>query len=142
MRLAQSFDAALIRFGIVAVAGLAVDLAVSWTLAVVAGFPLPLAALCGFLVAAAGNYVAHEQWTFGRGVDLSARRGTLYLILATATLGARLGAVTVLHVYALEKGQTLLPLILATGFSFLFNFSVSKFFLFRRPHNVAGRARP
>lgn len=140
MRLADFLDAALIRFGLVAVAGLAVDLAVAWSIAAVAGFPLPIAALCGFLVAASGNYVLHERWTFRSGAGLSARRGVLYLALMGATLGVRIGAVTVLHSWVFAKAQVLPPLVLATGFSFLFNFAVSKFLVFRQPPVTAGTA--
>ena len=142
MPLNQILDAALIRFGIVAALGLTVDFCVSWTLAEAAGLPLPIAALGGFLVAASGNYVAHEKWTFGKGGGLSARRGAVYLMLMTATLGVRLGVVSMLQAWVFARGQKLLPLVLATGSSFLFNFCVSRWIVFRRPSIEAEFARP
>ncbi|CAN5370005.1 hypothetical protein BH10PSE13_BH10PSE13_11290 [soil metagenome] len=127
-------NATLVRFGIVAVGGLCIDLLVSWTLAAIVGLPLPVAALCGFLVAAASNYVVHEGWTFGGGGKLTAQRGMLYLCLMAATLGVRLIAVTALQAWVFTRpGHTLAPLLLATGFSFLFNFGLSKYLVFRRP---------
>ena len=55
------------RFLTVAVAGVIVDIALSWALATQAGVPLWIAAACGFLTAAAMNYAFHELWTFRSG---------------------------------------------------------------------------
>ncbi|MBB4858144.1 putative flippase GtrA [Novosphingobium chloroacetimidivorans] len=129
--IARLFASSLVRFGLVAVAGLGVDLGTAWLLRPF--MPLPLAALCGFGVGAAFNYLLHERWTFGTRAA-SARRGSLYLLALLATLGTRVGTVALLDRTALPD----LPvLILATGVSFVVNYLLSRFLVFRPIPNQA-----
>lgn len=121
----------LVRFGLVAVAGLVVDLAAGWSLATYAGLPLALAAFVGFCTGAAFNYLLHERWTFGSGA-VSARRGSLYALALLATVAARVGTVTLLEATALPAAADRLPvLLLATGVSFLVNYGLSRYLVFR-----------
>ncbi|VWX53018.1 GtrA family protein [Novosphingobium sp. 9U] len=115
----------LVRFGLVAVAGLCVDLGTAWLLRSL--MPLPLAAFFGFCVGAAFNYLLHERWTFGTR-QASARRGSLYVLALLATLGTRVGSVALLERTALPD---LAVLALATGVSFVVNYVLSRFLVFR-----------
>lgn len=127
------FASQVMRFGVVSVAGVIVDIAVGWFLATELGMPLTLAAAIGFMVAAALNYVLHARWTFaGAATSLSVRRGGLYLLSLGATLATRLGVVALLQ-QLMPDGQLkpLLVLVPAIGASFLVNFLLNKLLVFR-----------
>ncbi len=65
-----------VRYLIVTVIGVAVDLAIGWALTALAQVPVSIAALAGFVTAAALNYVLHERWTFAvASAPRAARRG-------------------------------------------------------------------
>ena len=117
----------LVRFGLVAVAGLCVDLGTAWTLRTAFRLSLPLAAFLGFCAGAAFNYLLHERWTFGTRAA-SARRGSLYLLALLATVVTRVGAVALLERSALPD---IAVLILATGVSFVVNYLLSRHLVFR-----------
>ncbi len=120
----------IIRFGIVAVLGLAVDLGTAWLMTIL-GLPLPLAAAVGFVVAALVNYVVHERWTFRTGASLSAARGGRYLAVLATTLGVRVAVVALLEAMAFPKPeQRVLPLLLAVGVSFFVNYALSRRLVF------------
>lgn len=129
MRLSGDF----IRFGVVSVLGLCVDLAGAWTLA--RWLPLPAAALGGFLVGAALNYGLHEAWTFAsKDRRPSVRRGGLYLLTLGITLGVRVASVAALEAFVFPApDQALAALVMATGLSFVVNYLLSKYVVFRPP---------
>ena len=119
------------RFFVVAMAGLALDLALAWSAAALLGLPLWLAAVLGFTVAAGANYAAHELWTFRTGLRrLSAGRALRYGVALTATLGARVAAVAALAARAPET-PALAILGAGAGVSFCVNYLVSKHLVFR-----------
>lgn len=131
MRLPVSLE--LARFAVVTALGLGIDLSIAWVLAARLGLALPLAALAGFLVAAAFNYVLHEFWTFG-GKDsrLSPTRGLAYLAGLGLTLATRLAVVVALSgLLPARPGNDLPILIAAVGCSFFVNYAFSKYFVFR-----------
>lgn len=121
----------LVRFFIVAVAGLVLDLAVAWSAAVLLGLPLWLAAAAGFAVAAAANYTTHELWTFRAGArQLSTVRALRYCIALAATLATRLATVATLA--ATFGDGAVVPILLASaGVSFCINYLISMHFVFR-----------
>lgn len=121
------FASSLVRFGVVAVAGLCVDLGTAWALRSLTTIPLTLAAFLGFVAGAIFNYLLHERWTFGTKAA-SAKRGSLYLLALLVTLATRLGAVALLEPSGLPD---LGVLILATGVSFIVNYVLSRFLVFR-----------
>jgi putative flippase GtrA len=134
--IARLFGSSLVRFGLVAVAGLCVDLGTAWTLRTGFAMRLPLAAFVGFCAGAAFNYLLHERWTFGTRAA-SARRGSLYLLALLATLATRVGTVSLLERTALPD---LAVLIAATGVSFVVNYLLSRYLVFRpdsRPETVS-----
>ena len=122
----------LTRFGLVAIAGLIVDIAVAWLCWAQLGLGLTLAAGIGFLAGAAVNYLLHEFWTFQRSESrISLGRIGRYGVGLAATLAVRLCAVYVLSRVFDADSFALVILVLATGVSFIVNYVVSKFFVFR-----------
>ncbi|MDO8900646.1 MAG: GtrA family protein [Phenylobacterium sp.] len=122
----------LLRFGAVAVAGLVVDLAVAMALSTGAGWPLTLAAACGFAAGAALNYVLNLRWTFRvQGAAGAPRRIAAYALTLGATLLTRLLVVKALEPMAGEGlVGPLFVLLAATGVSFFVNFFLSRRFVF------------
>lgn len=121
----------LLRFGVVAVIGLVVDIALAYGANAGFGVPLIWAAALGFAAGACVNYALHELWTFRSGARrLSAGRALKYALSLGATLLVRLTAVAMLAVL-LGETQPLMVLILATGLSFGMNYMMSKLLVFR-----------
>lgn len=126
-----AFQSHFIRFGLVSVLGVGIDLGIGWSLSHLAAVPLTLAALCGFAVAAIFNYILHERWTFGRSKGLSARRGGLYSLSLAITLAVRLSIIAAIQsVFRLERGQELFALVPGVGLSFVANYCMSKYLIF------------
>ncbi|MCK0098214.1 GtrA family protein [Qipengyuania sp. S6317L1] len=120
----------MLRFFTVTVLGVVVDIAIAYTLHELAGVPLALAALIGFVCAASANYVLHQVWSFGGGMrSLSGARAAKYAVVAGLTLLVRVSVVAVLDAW-LVGGFALLILICGAGVSFFVNFALSKLFVF------------
>lgn len=120
----------LLRFFVVTVLGVIIDLAIAFALHSFAGVPLWLAAAIGFTLAAATNYVIHQAWSFGGGRDsLSARRAALYGGVALVTLAVRVGIVAALE-RAVPGTWPLVILVAGAGGSFFVNFGLSKYVVF------------
>lgn len=120
----------VLRFGLVAVAGLAVDIAAAWGLAQLWNVPLIFPAVVGFFCGAVLNYVLHELWTFQGGAKkLSVTRALAYFFSLWITLAVRL-AVVVLLGLTIAAGNDLAILVIASAVSFFVNFVVSKFWVF------------
>ena len=120
----------VLRFTIVAVVGVIVDIGISYCLASELGVTLWIAATVGFSSAALANYVAHEFWTFRSDASrISLLRAGQYFITSAVTLLIRL---TVIAVVGLWFGQqhSLVILTIAAGTSFAFGFMFSKFLVF------------
>lgn len=119
-----------VRFLGVALVGLGIDLATSWSLANYLNWPLWLAASTGFTTAAAVNYTLHELWTFREGDrQLSTARALRYFIILLVTLTVRVGAVAGLTML-LGSRNALLILALGACVSFGVNFLLSKWLVF------------
>lgn len=121
------------RFLVVSVLGLGLDLSVAWALATWLGVPLPVAAFCGFSAGAVLNYGLHEAWTFAsRDRKPSVKRGGLYLLALGATAAVRVTTVAVLEATLFPRPeQALIVLVAATGLSFATNYLLSKYVVFR-----------
>lgn len=117
-----------VRFFVVALVGLAVDFAAALALHRLAGVALPLAAACGFTIAALGNYLLHETWTFpGDRGGLSAGRGAAYFGAVLAALGVRVAAVFLGARWIGEDGwRAPAVLLVASGASFGVNYALSR----------------
>jgi dolichol-phosphate mannosyltransferase len=117
---------------LVSAIGVIVDICIAYFLASVLGVPLWIAATIGFILAATANYAGHELWTFRGGERrLSGVRSLQYLGVAGLTLATRLLVLDLL-VGRFGTNHLLAIIIGATGISFLVNFSMSKFMIFRR----------
>ena len=120
----------MLRFFTVTVLGVVVDIAIAYALHELAGVPLALAALIGFVCAASANYVLHQVWSFGGGMrSLSGARAAKYAVVAGLTLLLRVSVVAVLDAW-LAGAFALLILICGAGVSFFVNFALSKLFVF------------
>jgi len=123
----------MLRFFIVTVLGVVLDIAIAYGLHELAGLPLALAAVIGFMCAASANYILHQLWSFQSSSGrLSASRAAKYGLVAGLTLVARVSVVAMLAAYF--AGQYVLSiLICGAGVSFFVNFALSKFFVFADP---------
>lgn len=119
-----------LRFTLVAVAGVLVDIAAAYALVRHTDVPLWLAATAGFALGALLNYVAHEIWTFRDGARrMSLRRALRYFAGTLVILATRLLVVTLLEAWV-GNSYPLAILIAGAGTSFIVNFVLSKFFIF------------
>ena len=133
MTLAKLLSSQIVRYFCVVISGLIIDLGIGWTLANFAGLPLVYGAAVGFFAGAVFNYVLHEFWTFKADDSrLSLKRAVLYVVMIGVTLVARLGVVAVLTPLASGKIGSLSVLIAAVGVSFVVNYLLSRFVIYRR----------
>ncbi len=122
-----------IRFFIVAVGGLVIDLAIVWLTLALLPVHISIAMIAGFSAGALANYLAHEFWTFksGEGTQASVGRAASYYVIVSLALGVRVGAATVLE-HFFPTPQWLWPIIIVSvGLSFVTNFGLTRFVLFR-----------
>lgn len=122
----------MLRFFVVTIFGVMLDIAIAYALHELGGVPLALAAVIGFVCAACFNYVLHQLWSFQSGPrSLSLARAAKYGGVAGLTLLVRASVVAYLDAYF--AGQfALLILICGAGISFFVNFGLSKFLVFTR----------
>lgn len=122
-----------VRYLVVTVIGVAVDLAIGWALTALAHIPVSVAALAGFLTAATLNYVLHERWTFAvASAPRAARRGMLYFATLAATLLVRMAVASLIqHQFALAPADAIYALVPAVGISWCVGFVLSKFVVFQ-----------
>lgn len=127
-------DATFIRFFLVSLAGVLIDIGLALGLNVLAGIPLRPAAVISFAVAACFNYVLHEKWSFGgRESPLSGKRLVAFVTVSVTVLGVRLVVLTVLAMLLpAEHFWNLIALVTAVGFSYLINYGVSRWVIFVR----------
>jgi putative flippase GtrA len=128
-----------LRFLAVSVLGLVLDIGLAWGLAAWFGLPLWLAGLCGFVAAAAMNYLLHEFWTFRDGqVRATSTRFGRHLLSLGATLAVRLGAIVALQSLFGAESRALVVLIPAVGLSFCASFLLARFWVFVPQSTVNG----
>jgi putative flippase GtrA len=122
----------LTRFFFVSVGGVVVDIAIAYAIATMLGTPLWIAAALGFSVAACGNYILHEVWTFRRETSrLSSKRALYYFITSGVTLFSRLVVVAWLST-SISRDHALVILIGGAAVSFFVNFIISKLLVFSK----------
>jgi putative flippase GtrA len=127
----------ILRFAIVAVLGVILDIGIAYALASALGIPLWLAATIGFATAALANYMAHEFWTFRHEASrISVLRAGQYVLTSAVTLLIRLALIAVFSSW-LGAQHRLLILVAAAGTSFAFGFVFSKFLVFSNRHDGA-----
>lgn len=122
-----------LRFLVIAVAGVVLDLAISFMMVELFGVPLLIAAAVGFILAAIVNYIAHELWTFRGGERrMSAARSLQYVGASLVGLLSRLLAVALLSSWFVSAPYMII-LIAAASVSLVINFTISKFWIFSKP---------
>ena len=124
-----------LKFGVVAVAGLVVDIGAGTALNVFFALPVVLCSLIGFFCGAAFNYVLHEIWTFKKADRaMSVSRGVLYVATLGLVLASRLVSVSLLTPFVEQTTiGVIIILIGASGVSFVVHYLLSKFVVFRAP---------
>ena len=133
MRLPAFARLDLVRFTVVIVGGLTIDLSVAFLLTELAQLPLTVSATIGFLAGALFNYILHELWTFkAANATVSPVRAALYLASSFITLCVRLVTISLFEPFAAGTLSRLAVLVTATGVSFIANFLLSRFVIFRR----------
>ena len=133
MRLPAFARLDLVRFTVVIVGGLTIDLSVAFLLTELAQLPLTVSATIGFLAGALFNYILHELWTFkAANATVSPVRAALYLASSFITLCVRLVTISLFEPFAAGPLSRLAVLVTATGVSFIANFLLSRFVIFRR----------
>ncbi len=120
------------KFLAVSVVGLMVDLGTALILTAL-GLDIFLAASIGFSIAVFVNFGLHRRWTFGGKTERSAWRLAQFFVTSLVTLLVRLIALEGLIALSLPvlfyRDAELL--LLATGFSLMVNFLLSKYIVFR-----------
>jgi putative flippase GtrA len=135
-------------FGLVGVLNSGVDFAVFWTLVQKFGLPLILANMLSWLVAVSGSYVMNSLFTFAaesggklgwRPYGTFVASGVVGLIANTTTLLVAAKLMPLL--LAGEDAQLAAAKVCAILASFVVNFSLSHFVVFRRRAGPAGEGR-
>jgi putative flippase GtrA len=118
-----------IRFALVGVVNASVDYGVYSLFRFYFGLPLVVANLLSWTVAVSGSYVMNSKFTFAAesGSRLSLRRYAAFVASQVGGLVANTGTVLILSYVIPEP----LAKFLAIGVTFLFNFSLSHFVVFR-----------
>jgi putative flippase GtrA len=117
----------------VSIVGVVVDIAVAYALTAQFGTPLWLAAVIGFAIAAVGNYILHEFWTFRQNNSslISKMRALKYMITCAVTLCFRL---IIIYLFVkLNFGDFLIIILfISVALSFMLNYIMSKFLVFKQ----------
>jgi putative flippase GtrA len=130
----------LIRFFFVSAGGVVVDIAIAYAIATMLGTPLWIAAAVGFSVAACGNYILHEVWTFRREtLRLSSKLALYYFITSSVTLLSRLVVVAGLSAW-ISRDHAILILVGGAAVSFFVNYIISKYLIFSRRAEIKGHS--
>lgn len=117
----------IVRFGLVTLVGLGVDLATAWVAVHCLGLPLAPAMGLGFLAGAGLNYALHLAWTFaGNARAASASGVTVYFLATSLVLGVRVGMAALLDGLFGGTGLAIMTVPGAVGGSFLVNFLLTR----------------
>lgn len=140
-RLTNTHTKEAIRFFLISVTGLGIDIGVAWALIAFSGAPDSVAAIVGFSVATVTNYFGHQLWTFREGEQrVSLRRFVAFAGVVVLTLAVRLVVLDFLGPLLPGSGLNApIRLGLAATVSFFVSFLLSKFLIFH--HRVDSRIR-
>ncbi|WP_306250399.1 GtrA family protein [Parvularcula sp. IMCC14364] len=119
------------RYSIVTITGFVLDLMIALLCHEIFGWPLPVAASVGFIIAAMANYLAHEYWTFpDRRNGFSVMRLTRYLGVAITALSVRWLILFIFTDIDLPAVTSFLVLSGAAGASLAVNYLLTRFSVF------------
>jgi len=126
------------RFLVVSLGGLVIDLLLVRVVLLLTDYHISVAMTVGFIAGALVNYVLHESWTFkdkGAASRASVKRAFGYYVIVGVALGVRVISATVLD-FLFGSPDTLWSIILVSvGLSFLTNFGLTRFVLFKDEKN-------
>jgi putative flippase GtrA len=124
----------LFRYGFVAVGAFAVDYGVYFLLSYIMGVQYLVAALAGFLMGTATNYLISKYMVF-QGEPKSRTFEVLldFLISGVGLLWLELGLYALTEIYGIHY---LLSKLIMTGVVFLWNFFARKLFMYSRFFNI------
>jgi putative flippase GtrA len=126
-----------VSFGLIGFVNTAIDFGVFSFGYYVLNLPIVAANLLSWIIAVSGSYVLNSMITFSveSGRELTARTYATFLLAQLAGFAANTTTILVVsHFMPVLFGK-----VIATGVSFLVNFSLSHFVVFRRP--AAGTPR-
>ena len=123
-----------VRFFLVSLVGLGVDIGIAWALIAFAGASDPVAALVGFSIATVTNYFGHEFWTFVKGEPrVSLLRFMAFAGVVVFTLVVRLVVLDFLGPWLTGSGLNApIRLGLAATASLMDSFMMSRYLDFYR----------
>ncbi len=135
-----------LSFGLIGVLNTGVDFAVFWIGAQEFGLPIVVANTLSWFVAASGSYVMNSMVTFAAesGRKLGWRAYATFLasnllgLVANTTVLIVIANVFAPALFADRSAQLAVGKLLAIGASFVVNFSLSHFVVFRRRVETAG----
>lgn len=130
------------RYGLIVGVGLGLDLVVANLLHSLFGVSLEFAAAIGVVCGGVWNYIFLNAWAFAGPKNSSGVSRAGRFILATAlTMLARSGCVWLLANILIPASPGIMILIMAVVFSFILNFLLSKYWVFRTKRSNATRHR-
>lgn len=125
----RRLTSAAIRYLVIAIIGLAVDIAIALALRRAFAWPLPIATAIGFLSAVALNYMLLERFLFGRTRLSWARLGKTYVSAQSALLVRALIAWGLTYVVYGSMEADAAVLAASACVSFIVNFFIVRFLL-------------
>ena len=124
----------LFRYGFVAVGAFAVDYGVYFLLSYIMGVQYLVAALAGFLMGTATNYLISKYLVFqGEPKSWTFEVLLVFLISGVGLLWLELGLYALTEIYGIHY---LLSKLIMTGVVFLWNFFARKLFMYSRFFNI------
>ena len=124
----------LFRYGFVAVGAFAVDYGVYFLLSYIMGVQYLVAALAGFLMGTATNYLISKYMVFqGEPKSRIFEVLLVFLISGVGLLWLELGLYALTEIYGIHY---LLSKLIMTGVVFLWNFFARKLFMYSRFFNI------
>lgn len=124
----------LFRYGFVAVGAFVVDYGVYFLLSYIMGVQYLVAALAGFLMGTATNYLISKYLVFqGEPKSRTFEVLLVFLISGVGLLWLELGLYALTEIYGIHY---LLSKLIMTGVVFLWNFFARKLFMYSRFFNI------
>ena len=114
----------MLRFALVGCANTTVDYAAFNALFYLAGWPLLLTNLTGFVLAATVSFVLNRNWTFAHSKDASGQAGQILRHLITALVGLAWASLAIW--LAALVAPAYLAKMVAITVTFAWNFTVSR----------------
>jgi len=130
MRILQPNYLEILKYGSLTFGGLAIDIATSILLVYFVHFPIIVAGAFGLLMGAAANYFIHLKITFKDRLLATSWKG-YFKYLQTCMIGAAFRLFTLGILSLFTNFSSFLSIIIAIGLSFIVNYLLSKYYVFK-----------